>query len=297
MTARLPLFNVAERRGRPARDAVLDETRRVPPLLYRDRSGARQYPVAQAHAGEISDDDDLGREGIVRSSRTITRPARSSSAPAEPASALPRSDARTPAAQITVLAPMRPSTPFDTVVTPFSSTGRDGRSSRNGDAEPLEGPLRPSRQRRRVRRKEASIASMRTILVSLVSISLKSLASVETGKLRERTGELDARRAAADDRERHPGAAFLGGVPALRLLERGEDPSADFDGVFDRLQAGRVARPLVVSEIMVVRSRGDDESVVRNPPVGEQDLTPLRVDPRDLGLQHTGVAGHRPGPI
>ena len=91
--------------------------------------------------------------------------------------------------------------------------------------------------------------------------------------LAERAGELDAGRAAADEDERHPGAAPLGiGLP-LGGLERDQDPAPDLEGVLDRLEPGRDGRPLRVVEVGVVGAGGDDQRVVGDrAAVGHQDL-------------------------
>ncbi len=53
------------------------------------------------------------------------------------------------------------------------------------------------------------------------------------GDLADLAGELDARRAAADDEEGEPGAPSLGVVVGLGGLERREDAAADLDRVLE----------------------------------------------------------------
>ena len=108
--------------------------------------------------------------------------------------------------------------------------------------------------------------------------------------LAERAWQLHAGRPAADDDERHPLAAALGDVLALRRLEGDEDPAADLEGVVDRLEALREPRPLVVPEVRVPGPGRDHERVVRDrAAVGQLDLAPLDVDPGRLAEEHRRV--------
>ena len=50
---------------------------------------------------------------------------------------------------------------------------------------------------------------------------------------------------------------------ALGALEGADHAGADLERVGERLQAGRVARPVVVAEVAVRRAGGDDQVVVR----------------------------------
>ena len=69
---------------------------------------------------------------------------------------------------------------------------------------------------------------------------------------------------AADDDESQE-LLTLGGIGAgLRLLEGAQEPPANGDRVFDRLQSGRVFRPLVVTEIGMRRPCRDDQKVIGN---------------------------------
>src|SRR5690349_892615 len=68
------------------------------------------------------------------------------------------------------------------------------------------------------------------------------------------TGELDAGRAAADDRESQKRTP-LGRIGChLRLLERQEDPAADRRRVLDLLESWRCPFPIVVAEVSVPRA-------------------------------------------
>ena len=82
------------------------------------------------------------------------------------------------------------------------------------------------------------------------------------GYLDHAPGELDAGRAAADDREAQPvGARHRIGLE-LGTLERGENPPAQVERVLERLEAGRVACPVVVAEVAVRGAARDDKKVV-----------------------------------
>ena len=105
--------------------------------------------------------------------------------------------------------------------------------------------------------------------------------------LRQRPGEFDPRRPAADDHERHPrpppGFIRL----ALGDLERHQDLLPDVQRVPQALQARRMLGPLVVAEIRVGRARRDDQDVIIEAAVGQQE--PLAGDIHAGGLgQHDG---------
>ena len=135
-----------------------------------------------------------------------------------------------------------------------------------------------------------SSASTRTIRawrrVDRAEVALQGV----LGDLAERAGQLDAGRAAADDDERHPlGPADRVGFP-LGRLEGDEDPPPDLGRVVDRLEARRVARPLVVAEVRVADAGRDDERVVADrPAVGHADLAPDRIERDGLAEEHRRV--------
>jgi hypothetical protein len=93
--------------------------------------------------------------------------------------------------------------------------------------------------------------------------------------LAERAGQLDARRATADDDERQPLALRDRIRLALGRFVRGEDPLADLEGVVDRLEARRDLVPRV-AEVRMRRAGGEDQVVVLEHAVVELD--PLRGD-------------------
>ncbi len=101
--------------------------------------------------------------------------------------------------------------------------------------------------------------------------------------LRQRSGEFDARRPAADDDERQQAALLHGiGLP-LRRFESDEHLPANLERVLERLQSRRHLAPRVVPEVRVRDARRDDQVVVRRFAIGEMDDVRLEVDRRRLG--------------
>src|SRR5579863_6408335 len=84
------------------------------------------------------------------------------------------------------------------------------------------------------------------------------------GDFGERAGEFDSGGPSADNHERQPGAALRGIGFAFGGFERIKEVMADGGGIFNRLEAGRDFLPLRMSEEIVLRAGGDDQSVVRN---------------------------------
>ena len=78
------------------------------------------------------------------------------------------------------------------------------------------------------------------------------------------------------------------------LLERAENPAAQFQSVVDGLHARRPLGELVVAEVGLPGTGSDDEAVVRGSVgVAEQDRVDRlvrQVDVRDLAEHHLGVA-------
>ena len=109
------------------------------------------------------------------------------------------------------------------------------------------------------------------------------------GDLRERPGQLDPRRTAADHHERQVGPTLRRVVHPLGDLEGREDPAADLQGVLDALEARREPFPIVVAEIGMPGAGGDNQGIVGDLPLIEQDATPLEVDRPGLGHQDADV--------
>src|SRR5262245_4896309 len=76
--------------------------------------------------------------------------------------------------------------------------------------------------------------------------------------------------------------------------ERREDAVSDRDGVAERLQAARETLELVVPEVALSRTRGEDQVVV-----GDRDITTVRGarDDVPLFLVHAGHLGEEDGRI
>ena len=85
---------------------------------------------------------------------------------------------------------------------------------------------------------------------------------IKLGDVADGSGELNAGGAATDDNkvERRMPALLL--HLALGQLESEKDATADLGGVLDGLKAGGERSPLVLAEIGMCRSGGDDEVVV-----------------------------------
>ena len=81
----------------------------------------------------------------------------------------------------------------------------------------------------------------------------------------------------------------VGIVLHRRHLEGAEDPAAQFEGIVDRLHAGCEAGELVVAEVGLGHTGGDDEAVIgdlEGPEVGGRGgmhHPPVEVEPRHLG--------------
>ena len=113
------------------------------------------------------------------------------------------------------------------------------------------------------------------------------------GQFGDLPGHLDAGRTGADDDERQQLLPAHRVAGPLGLLERAEDPAAQFQRVVDRLHARRPLGEVVVAEVRLPRARGDDQAVVRRAVgVAEQDRVDRlvrQVDVRDVAEQHLGV--------
>ena len=120
----------------------------------------------------------------------------------------------------------------------------------------------------------------------MAKLPLESVA----GDFRERTGQLHAGGACPDDEEREP-FHLLGRIGrSLGALERRENARPDAKGVLQRLQAGRVWRPLIVTEVRMRASRRDDQEVVGTGDSIDVDGLALDVYPPRLAEEHGRVA-------
>src|SRR4051812_16220050 len=113
-------------------------------------------------------------------------------------------------------------------------------------------------------------------------------------ELGDLAGDLDAGRSAADDHKAEPGLSPLGILSEGRHLERPEDPRPQLERVVDGLHARRPAGELVVAEVRLSGTRGDDQAVVRDfelSPIGAEGRhgVSIEVKPHDLRELDPGV--------
>ena len=115
--------------------------------------------------------------------------------------------------------------------------------------------------------------------------------------LRDRSGHLDAGRAAADDHERQQRPAELGVRPRARRFRRRAASAARICSASSSVFSdGRVRLPLVVPEVRARRSRGHDQVVVvERRAVIEIDAPGRGVDVLRLGEQHVGYSADGAG--
>ena len=183
--------------------------------LHRDLRHARAAACRSAPSSDARSPitNTSGWPGIVRSGWTSTRPARSSGTP----SVAPSGDAATPAAhsdrlRVDPLARRPRRRPGATCVT--------GCAGAHLDAEPLEIAARRVAQRLRKRRQHGAARldqqDARRRGIDVAEVARQRLPR----DLRERAGQLDAGRAAADDDERQQRAAPRGIASRARRARR-----------------------------------------------------------------------------
>src|SRR5262249_53397464 len=93
------------------------------------------------------------------------------------------------------------------------------------------------------------------------------------GQLGDRASQFHAGRTAADDDEGEPGPPLRFVLTALRRLEGKQKTATNVERVLDSLEARRCRCPIVVAEIAVLRTRGDDQEVICQSRLAERDLT------------------------
>ena len=98
------------------------------------------------------------------------------------------------------------------------------------------------------------------------------------GDLGESSGQFDSGGTAADDHEVERSGGFAGGSLPLRQFEGEQHAPADFERIFDRLEAGSEGLPIIVPKIGVARARGDDQVVVRDFSIGSFDDAALKIE-------------------
>jgi hypothetical protein len=116
----------------------------------------------------------------------------------------------------------------------------------------------------------------------------------DVGELGHLPDQFDAGRSGADDDERQVRGAVVGIGCQLGHLECRQDLAADVPGVIQRLHPGSELGPLVVPEVRVRRSRGNDQRVVRQSQrfavrSERRDNAPIEVDVDDLREQRPCV--------
>jgi hypothetical protein len=167
------------------------------------------------------------------------------------------------------------------------AVGIDRSDRRAGDdlyTEALELSARLLRQRLREARQHARAgldqAHARGRWVDVAELALERVPR----NLGERAGQLDAGRAATDDREMQPRVASRGIALGLCVLEREQQAPAQQQCVVERLQARCVRGPLVVSEVGVsCAGREQQRVVVDRVAVAEHDSPRRRFDANDVG--------------
>src|SRR5262249_56858932 len=100
------------------------------------------------------------------------------------------------------------------------------------------------------------------------------------GQLGDRAGQFHASRTAADDDEGEPGPPRRFVLTALRRLEGKQKTATNVERVLDPLEARRYRCPIVVAEIAVLRTRGDDQEVICKSRLAHRDLTQHPAYPR-----------------
>ncbi len=93
-----------------------------------------------------------------------------------------------------------------------------------------------------------------------------------------RAREFHASRPAAHDDDGHELLQLLGVVGEFRLFEGVKDFAADAQSVVNRLEAGRVFRPLRMAEVAGHAAEGDDEVIVLHRAIREDDGAGLEID-------------------
>jgi len=108
--------------------------------------------------------------------------------------------------------------------------------------------------------------------------------------LGECAGELNAGRAAADDREVQPRVAALRIGFGFGVFEREQQAPTQLQRVVERLQSRCVRRPLVVAKIRVRDAGGQQQRVVTDrAAVVENNAARGRLDAVDAGQAHLDV--------
>ena len=108
--------------------------------------------------------------------------------------------------------------------------------------------------------------------------------------IRDRTGHLDAGGTAADDDESQQASPLVFVFHNFRALKGNQDAAADSRAIFNSLQAGRIARPLIVTEIRVRGTGRDHQIVVGNFAGLRLNALLLRADAAHIFHENRGIA-------
>ena len=95
---------------------------------------------------------------------------------------------------------------------------------------------------------------------------------------RDRAGKLDSGRTAADDDEGEPGGTLAGIAFFLGHFKCHENAAADVEGILQTLEPGSDSRPVVVTEVRMGRTCGDDQVVVGDVLVTDSDRSGLAIN-------------------
>ena len=107
--------------------------------------------------------------------------------------------------------------------------------------------------------------------------------------LRQGTGEFDAGRAAADNRESQPRLATLRIRLQFGAFKCGQDLRANGQRVIQGLQAARMFGPIIVTKVGMGRAGGDDEIVVLKGLLAQVHALRREIDRLHLAHQHRSI--------
>ena len=170
-----------------------------------------------------------------------------------------------------------------------------GRPEHRGDSQGTQLRLRLAWERVR-KGAEHAVGCLDQQDARLARIDRPVFGAQRAPELRDLACHLDAGRARADDDERQPGITRCLVQLGLRRFEREQNPVAQVDRPLERLQLGRVRRPLVVPEVRVARAARNEQHVVRNlqavsavRQVVDHDVSHIEIETGHLAQNHARV--------
>ncbi len=147
----------------------------------------------------------------------------------------------------------------------------DGCRSANFDSQPIELFLRASGKILRIGRKNAWAALQQEDVGARGIDRTKFVGQRVAADLGESTREFNSGGPAADDHEVEGSCGLsVSGLP-LREFERQQHPAANLERVFDSLQTRSVRLPVVVPEVSMAGTGGDNQIVEFNVRFGSLD--------------------------